>query len=221
MQIYNKYIVIMRYKKLAQCGNVNLPYGTECVVIDKHIICDKGIICYVASQDAFNYFSQNDDGNGLERGRLTQAIIKRLDRKEHDPTYQDKTPEKIKTKGRGRNGKQLICYVLYKPFKPYLDLWLADRQKRGIESEWLFTDVHDRTQPITISRMNSFARTYSKIMGTDVYLHSLRHFMTSELARANIPDSVIQSLIGWDSADMVNVYKDIDEQHEKDEDFLI
>ena len=71
--------------------------------------------------------------------------------------------------------------VLYKPFKPYLDLWLADRQKRGIESEWLFTDVHDRTQPITISRMNSFARTYSKIMGTDVYLHSLRHFMTSEL----------------------------------------
>ena len=125
-----------------------------------------------------------------------------------------KTPEKIKTKGRGRNGKQLICYVLYKPFKPYLDLWLADRQKRGIESEWLFTDVHDRTQPITISRMNSFARTYSKIMGTDVYLHSLRHFMTSELARANIPDSVIQSLIGWDSADMVNVYKDIDADEE-------
>ena len=41
-------------------------------------------------QDAFNYFSQNDDGNGLERGRLTQAIIKRLDRKEHDPTYQDR-----------------------------------------------------------------------------------------------------------------------------------
>lgn len=125
-----------------------------------------------------------------------------------------KTPEKIKTKGRGRNGKQLICYVLYKPFKPYLDLWLADRQKRGIESEWLFTDVHDRTQPITISRMNSFARTYSKIMCTDVYLHSLRHFMTSELARANIPDSVIQSLIGWDSADMVNVYKDIDADEE-------
>ena len=90
MQIYNKYIVIMRYKKLAQCGNVNLPYGTECSVVDRHIICDKGIICYVASQDAFNYFSQNDDGDGLERGRLTQAIIKRLDRKEHDLTYQDR-----------------------------------------------------------------------------------------------------------------------------------
>lgn len=125
-----------------------------------------------------------------------------------------KTPEKIKTKGRGRNGKQLICYVLYKPFKPYLDLWLSDRQARGIESEWLFTDVHDRTQPITISRMNSFARTFTKIMGVDVYLHSFRHYFTSELARANIPDSVIQSLVGWDSADMVNVYKDIDADEE-------
>ena len=90
MQIYNKYVVTMRYKKLAQCGNVNLPYGTECSVVDRHITCDKGTICYVASQDAFDYFSQNDDGNGLERGRLTQTIIKRLDRKEYDPTYQDR-----------------------------------------------------------------------------------------------------------------------------------
>lgn len=90
MQIYNKYVVTRRYKKLAQCGNVNLSYGTECTVADKHIICDKGTICFVASQDAFNYFSQNDDGNGLERGRLTQAIIKRLEMEEYDLTYQDR-----------------------------------------------------------------------------------------------------------------------------------
>lgn len=108
----------------------------------------------------------------------------------------------------------LICYVLAKPFKPYLDLWMEERKRRGIDSEWLFTDVHDKTQPITVSRMNSFARTFSSIIGEDVYLHSLRHFMTSELARANIPDSVIQSLIGWDSADMVGVYKDIDADEE-------
>lgn len=90
MQIYNKYVVTKRYKKLAQCGNVNIPYGTECVVVNNHITCDKGIICFVGSQDAFDYFSQNDDGNGLERGRLTQAIIKRLERKEYDLTYQDR-----------------------------------------------------------------------------------------------------------------------------------
>lgn len=125
-----------------------------------------------------------------------------------------KTPEKIKTKGRGKSGKMLTCYVLAKPFKPYLDLWLKERERRGIESEWLFTDAHDKTNPIGVSRMNSFARTFSNIIGDDVYLHSLRHFMTSELARSNIPDSVIQSLIGWDSADMVGVYKDIDVDEE-------
>lgn len=90
MQIYSKYIVTRRYKKLAQCGNVNISYGTECIVVNNHITCDKGIICFVGSQDAFGYFSQNDDGNGLERGRLTQAIIKRLERKENDLTYQDR-----------------------------------------------------------------------------------------------------------------------------------
>lgn len=90
MQIYNKYVVTRRYKKLAQCGNVNIPYGTECNVVNSHITCDKGTICFVASQDAFDYFSQNDDGNGLERGRLTQAIIKCLELKEYDTTYQDR-----------------------------------------------------------------------------------------------------------------------------------
>lgn len=90
MQIYNKYVVTKRYKKLAQCGNVNIPYGTECIAVNSHIVCDKGIICFVASQDAFDYFSQNDDGNGLERGRLTQTIIKRLERKEYDITYQER-----------------------------------------------------------------------------------------------------------------------------------
>ena len=90
MQIYNKYVVTKRYKKLAQCGNVNIPYGTECIAVNSHIVCDKVIICFVASQDAFDYFSQNDDGNGLERGRLTQTIIKRLERKEYDITYQER-----------------------------------------------------------------------------------------------------------------------------------
>ena len=90
MQIYNKYVVTRRYKKLAQCGNVNISYGTECIVVNNHITCDKGIICFVGSQDAFGYFSQNDDGNGLERGRLTQTIIKRLEKKENDSTYQDR-----------------------------------------------------------------------------------------------------------------------------------
>lgn len=125
-----------------------------------------------------------------------------------------KTPEKIKTKGKGKNGKLLTCYTLAKPFKPYLNLWLEERRRLGIESEWLFPDSNDQTKPIGISTMNSFANSFSKILGVPFYMHALRHFMTSELARANLPDSAIQTLIGWDSADMVGVYKDIDADEE-------
>lgn len=125
-----------------------------------------------------------------------------------------KTPEKVRTKGHGKNGKMLTCYTLSKPFKPYFDLWMEERQRLGIESEWLFPDAHDTTKPIGVSTMNSYANSFSRIMGVPFYMHALRHFMTSELARANLPDSAIQMLIGWDSADMVGVYKDIDADEE-------
>ena len=43
---------------------------------------------------------------------------------------------------------------------------------------------------------------------------SLRHAFVSNLSRAGLPDGVIQRLVGWDTADMVNVYKDIDADEE-------
>ena len=42
----------------------------------------------------------------------------------------------IKTKGRG-GGKIIPCYTLAKSFKPYLDLWINQRNDLGIESKWL------------------------------------------------------------------------------------
>lgn len=95
MQFYNEYVVIKRFKGKTVSGMLNLPYGTVCHTADcgnnqRAIVCDKGIVCNVISDAAFQFFTQNDDGNGLERGRLTQAIIKRLQRKEHDTSYQDR-----------------------------------------------------------------------------------------------------------------------------------
>lgn len=125
-----------------------------------------------------------------------------------------RTPEKIRTKGRGVNGKMLTCYVLAKPFKPYFDLWMEQREELGIESEWLFPDKEDQTQHIQVSTANSWAETYSRISGLNLYLHSLRHYFTSYLSRANLPDPVIQSIVGWDSASMVRVYVDTDQEEE-------
>lgn len=125
-----------------------------------------------------------------------------------------KTPEKIRTKGRGVNGKMLTCYVLAKPFKQYLDLWMKQRKEQGIESEWLFPDKDDPTQPLPISTLNSWAETFSNILGVDFYWHAMRHFFTTALSKANLPDSVIKTIIGWDSLEMVGLYKDIDDDEE-------
>ena len=118
----------------------------------------------------------------------------------------------IQTKGRG-GGKYIPCYTLAKKFKPYLDLWMQYRKENGIESEWLFPAA-DPTDHIGISMLNSWAESFSRMQNKDFYWHALRHFFATSLARAGIPDGVIQSIVAWDSADMVRVYKDIDADEE-------
>lgn len=131
-----------------------------------------------------------------------------------------KTPEQVRTKGRGSRGRMLTLYVLSKPFKPYLDLWMNYRKENGIESEWLFPKKINGEyidEPIEAKTLDSWADTFGNILGVDFYFHSLRHFFTTACSRSGLPDDVIQMLIGWSSLDMVSVYKDIDadEQFEK------
>jgi integrase len=132
-----------------------------------------------------------------------------------------KTPEKIVTKGRGRGGKLLTCYTLVKEFKPYFDLWMNERKEKGIESEWLFPKKVEGKyidEQMDSGTMDTWAGIFTKLLdGIPFYWHSMRHYFTTHLARLGLPDSVIQEIIGWESADMVKIYKDIstDEQLEK------
>ena len=119
----------------------------------------------------------------------------------------------IRTKGRG-DGKIIPCYTLAKKFQPYLDRWLKEREEKQIDSEWLFPDPGDSSRQITITTLNSWANTFSRMSGRDFYWHSLRHAFTTGLAKAGIPDGVIQSIVNWESADMVRLYKDIDADEE-------
>lgn len=119
----------------------------------------------------------------------------------------------IKTKGRG-GGKMICCYTLAKKFKPYLDAWINERRELGIDSEWLFPNRSNPSEHIPISTANSWAETYTRLSGKESYIHSFRHYFTTSLARAGIPDGVIQSIINWSSADMVRLYKDIDADEE-------
>ena len=118
-----------------------------------------------------------------------------------------KSKNMIQTKGRG-GGKYLYCYTLAGKFKPYLDLWLAYREQNGINSKWLFPNATNPEEYIKVGSMNSWAKSFSKILGIDFYWHSCRHYFTTYLAKAGLPDGAIQTLVGWDSAEMINVYKD-------------
>ena len=113
----------------------------------------------------------------------------------------------IKTKGRGK-GKIINCYTLANKFKPYFDLWMSERSMLGIQSEWLFPNPSNPNEQIQISTINSWTNSFSRLTGKDFYTHSLRHYFTTCLAKAGIPDAVIQSLQHWESADMVRVYDD-------------
>lgn len=113
----------------------------------------------------------------------------------------------IKTKGRSR-GKFIPCYTLVKKFKPYLDLWLAERERLGIESVWLFPADDNPNDMLKISTVNSWMKTASRLSGLDIYTHSFRHFYTTMLSNEGIPDGVIKEILGWEDVSMVAVYND-------------
>ena len=115
----------------------------------------------------------------------------------------------IKTKGRS-GGKFIPCYTLAKKFKPYLQMWLNERKRIGLESEWLFPLKANPAEHIGVATANSWANAFTRLSGRDFYAHSIRHYFTTSLARAGIPDGVIQSIVAWESSDMVRLYTDIE-----------
>lgn len=83
-----KYVVHKRFKAKALCGEVNLPARTACE-------CENGVIthhgnklCFFTSSNAHQFFASDEDGMGMVRGKLTQAIQKTLGKR--DKHHQDR-----------------------------------------------------------------------------------------------------------------------------------
>lgn len=53
-----------------------------------HFFYEAQPLCYATSENAFEHFARNDDGNGMLRGQLTRAIKKRLAKQ--DAQYQER-----------------------------------------------------------------------------------------------------------------------------------
>ena len=122
-----------------------------------------------------------------------------------------KTPEKMVTKGRGQRGKLLDVYVLAKPFRPYFDAWMRYRNEVGIDSIWLFPKEKNedgKDEHIDPATIDSWSRVLSRMAGKQMYPHALRHFFTTHLLEQNLPESVVQSIVGWSSGEMLKLYDD-------------
>lgn len=82
------YITTKRFKGQAITSELNIPYGTEVQSVIGYLVYDNQPICADHSQNAYDYFARNDDGKGLERGKLIQEIKKVLSKR--DEKYQDR-----------------------------------------------------------------------------------------------------------------------------------
>lgn len=79
-----QYITTRRVRLKALCGMVNIPWGTRLEAVDGILTWNGLPVCVSTSQSAYDFFARNDDGHGLERGRLTAAIVRRLSKRDHD-----------------------------------------------------------------------------------------------------------------------------------------
>lgn len=71
-----EYIVHRRCRETSATGDkLNLPYGTRLQTIGDFIATPEGkAVCFTTSELAHRFMARNDDGRGLERGKLTWAI---------------------------------------------------------------------------------------------------------------------------------------------------
>ncbi|MDE6260396.1 MAG: isoaspartyl peptidase [Oscillospiraceae bacterium] len=77
--MYKRYIT--RRRARFQCifeGRVNLPWGTAVENRDGFLYQGGKLLCAASSQNAKEFFVQDDDGQGETRGRLVTAILARL-----------------------------------------------------------------------------------------------------------------------------------------------
>ena len=151
--------------------------------------------------------------SGVSKSELLRFKVEYFDSENIIYNALYKTPEKIRAGRPGsKRGKPMYRYVLL-DFKKYFDLWMAVRKGKGIKSPWLFVSYHGKAgyKQAQVSMLNRVASECSDILGVPFQYHSLRHFLdVSMVAKYNLPQSVVQDYLGWDTSDLIDVYKNSD-----------
>jgi len=127
------------------------------------------------------------------------------------------TSKPIKVKGRGKEGKMSKKYIIRELFLKRYQTWLQIRkeimEKNSQNHSALF--IKKNGEPAEDGTVRSWVATIERAFGIHFYPHSLRHYCTTYLSRVGLPSQLIQELIGWETAEMVNVYDDTDVKDKK------
>lgn len=119
------------------------------------------------------------------------------------------SPE-IRTKGSGTLGKPLQKMIIKDIADKYLDLWIVERERLGIDSEYLFVNKRkDKYIPAKESTFNSWMTLFSRITHKDTYCHAFRHYTATWLKRNNVPIDQIRDFIGHNDSSTTELYVDI------------
>lgn len=115
--------------------------------------------------------------------------------------------DKVRAKGRGKNGKQISKYVMLKA-KPYIDAWREERKRRGVNIDNMFVSFHANVWSPR-KHVDSWTKEFSEIIDKDVYWHSFRHYTCTKLLNDyNLPQEVIREFFQWNSLEMISIYND-------------
>lgn len=122
------------------------------------------------------------------------------------------TKKPIKTKGRGKNGKQLHKYIIKTLFLPWLKKWLPIRERilksNGVKEHYSIFIKQDGT-PATEATVRYWIDRWEKMTDLNIYPHSFRHYFVTYLSKVGLEAELIQSIVGWSSGDMVAIYNDL------------
>lgn len=122
--------------------------------------------------------------------------------------------EKLRTKGRGKQGKVMYKYIIKDLFLPYFDEWLIEREKilkeKGIEDHgYLF--LKNNGEPATENVLRGWLDKWTDIIGKTCYMHMCRHYyVTMLMTKYKLNKDFVTSTVGW-SSDLTGIYCDADD----------
>ena len=89
---------------------------------------------------------------------------------------------------------------------------MEQREKLGVPDdidEIFVVKKKDGYKPASTETFNYYAKIIEDIIQKPFYWHSQRHYFVTELCKNNIPSEVIKDIIGWESAEMIGIYRDL------------